>query len=470
MVREQLTPLSHASVSINDVLVSGGRLEANVFNLEAKALQEKIQNLDLLKKPLAGEGGLVNAYHRPRFKRAYVDKPGVPFYQPGQIKEVMPAPARFVSAANVADYAPLRVKKGQLLLTCSGTVGDVAIVGEHLDGVVFSHDLIRLDVLDNNYFGYVYSLLRSKAGKQLITTSNYGAVVQHIEPTHLNEIEVPIPDKCVLDELNEKVKKSCEYLDESNTLFSQAVNELAERFETEQKGFEDSQKIFESLNINCVSASTINGRLEANYHCPQVLELERQLMTAESHVSRLSDKKFCSSIFRPTQFKRIYVEDGFGIPFFTGKSIGENNPSDTKYLSYTQHEDKIKELILEQNDILITRSGTIGKVVLVPKHWDGMAISDDIIIIKCPNSEIAGYITAWLSTPQGQLLIKRNAYGAVVQHIEELHVADVLIPELSDAELERIGSSVLRSSACRTEANKLEAEAVALLNNSLGLV
>ena len=84
------------------------------------------------------------------------------------------------------------------------------------------------------------------------------------------------------------------------------------------------------------------------------------------------------------------------------KTVGstiELDPNNKKYLSLTQHGDRIKgELTLRENVTLITCSGTIGKVAIVPKHWDGWTANQHIIRVVPSNDEIAGYLYAWLSS------------------------------------------------------------------------
>ena len=122
------------------------------------------------------------------------------------------------------------------------------------------------------------------------------------------------------------------------------------------------------------------------------------------------------SVILPGRFKRVYVEEGNGIVFFTGKHISELDPSDKKYLSFSQHTEKIEnELVIREDMILITSSGTLANAVLVLKHWDGWAMTHDIIRVVPVNKEISGYLYAWLSSDYARELIHRFAYGAVVQ-------------------------------------------------------
>ena len=78
--------------------------------------------------------------------------------------------------------------------------------------------------------GYTYAFLKTKIGYTLLQTNNYGSVVSHIEPEHLNNIPIPNPPSMIKKRIHELVMKSYELRDESNELLDKAeellVNEL----------------------------------------------------------------------------------------------------------------------------------------------------------------------------------------------------------------------------------------------------
>ena len=117
---------------------------------------------------------------------------------------------------------------------------------------------------------------------------------------------------------------------------------------------------------------------------------------------------------------------------------------------------------------LITCSGTIGKVTIVPKHWDGWTANQHIIRVVPVNNGIAGYLCAWLSSDYAQPLINRYIYGAVVDEINDKQVAAISIPLLHDANTQKtINDKVLEANRKRAEAYKLEQEALTLLDEKV---
>ena len=127
-----------------------------------------------------------------------------------------------------------------------------------------------------------------------------------------------------------------------------------------------------------------------------------------------------------------------------------------------------KELSLSENMILITRSGTIGKITLVPKHWDNWVASEHLIRIVPISKDIAGYLAAYLSTPYGKELVKRFTYGAVVDEIDASHVSNVAVPLLKNKEVQKqINDLILSANQKRYEAYVLEMRALNILQSEV---
>ena len=181
----------------------------------------------------------------------------------------------------------------------------------------------------------------------------------------------------------------------------------------------------------------------------------------------LGDKKISEKIILPGRFKRIYVEEGHGKIFIGGKQIYELDPSNKKFLSASRHEN-LDEISIKQNTILITRSGTIGKVVLVPKHWEDWIASEHLIRIIPADEKIAGYLKIFLATDYGRELIVRNTYGAVVDEIDDKQVKKIPVPILKNKSAqEEINFLALRANEKRFWAYEAEQEALKIFNEEV---
>ena len=163
------------------------------------------------------------------------------------------------------------------------------------------------------------------------------------------------------------------------------------------------------------------------------------------------------------------MEEDYGRIFFGGKQIYEIDPSNKKYLSLSIHGDRIEEqLFLKENTILVTRSGTIGRVNIVPNHWENWVANEHILRVVPIDTSIAGYLYIWLNSDYGRKLIERFTYGSVVNEIDETHLGQVAVPILSDKKtMKEINDLALQVNRLRSEAYYLEQSAIEQMNNEV---
>ena len=402
------SPLRWCSISTEEVRNNAYRLDASAYDLEAMEALSRVYHSPYSWVYLWGENGLVEeAYVGNRFKRIYTEnKTDIPFFLPSDIENVYPSPSKFISEQTEVNFDKLRVQKEMLLVSVSGTIGKTSLVGKKLVNQIFSHDLLRITFRGTYDLGYVYAYLNTEEGLKLLQSNNYGAVIDHIEPEHLKNL--PIPNA------PEEIKRS------------------------------------------------IHDAVIASYHLPEIKEILSLISKQAAEVTTLGDPRISKEIILAGVFKRTYVNKDLGTPFLGGRDITQLAPKVDKYLSYSVHKVRIhKELEVFENYILISDRGTIGKVQIVPKHWNGWAVSQNIIKLIPISSSIAGYIYIYLQTSLGQALIKRETYGSVVDMIDDNNVASIPIPLLKDNSMQsRINDLVLQANELRYQAYLKEQEAL----------
>ena len=444
-------------MKLTDVQARGLRLEASVFDAAARNARQAVMKNSVPFKDLA------SSYVCGRFKRVWVKKSDMPIYQPSAITELRPKPDGYISKQTATDIDALRVHAGQVLLTCSGTIGKVSFVSKTLDGKIFSHDLLRITPQKFFDAGYIYAYLKSSVGQRLLLTNRYGAVIEHIEPEHLADIPLPDAPEDHKRKIHGLIIRSYELRDESNALLDEAEKILIDALNLPPLEDFRNEKIFS------VKLSNLRGRLDASFHAPLIERIVAHLQAHAAEVTTVADERISRAVILPGRFKRVYVDEGHGRIFIGGKQIGELDPSNKKYLSLAFHADRIsEELELSENTTLITRSGTIGNVALVPKHWDGWVASEHIIRVIPASVDLAGYLNVFLATDYGRELIRRNTYGAVVDEIDDNHVRSVPVPLLKDTAAQiRINALALAANEKRFEAYRLEQAALKLLDFDL---
>lgn len=105
---------------------------------------------------------------------------------------------------------------------------------------------------------------------------------------------------------------------------------------------------------------------------------------------------------------------------------------------------KFDAFLIRAGWLLVTRSGTLGRIFYVTDRFDGWFASDDLIRVIPHRPDTAGYLYAWLSHPLAQKQILRERYGGQIDHIDDIHLRTVLVPCLSDDTIRRINEKVVQ--------------------------
>ena len=105
------SPVKWCAVSLDEVVSRGKRLEASVFDVEARNARAIIADGKYPLTTICGKSGFATAYVCGRFKRIWVERSDKPIYQPSEIVNVCPTPDGWLSKRTSTDFDALRVHK-----------------------------------------------------------------------------------------------------------------------------------------------------------------------------------------------------------------------------------------------------------------------------------------------------------------------------------------------------------------------
>ena len=419
---------------------------------------------------ISKNGPVEKAYYGGRLKRHYVDEtePGaVGFLGSSEMLDCKPEPVKFM--LNDVKTTDVRVKQGVVLISRSGTIGNVTYVGNTLSKFFVSEHAIRIECKD--FPGYVYAFLKTKIGKLIVCSTQYGAVIQEIEPEHLATVPIPDAPTMLKKKIHDLIVRSYELRDESNDLIDQATALLIGELKLPDIDAFDVGLYKKAAPVGTFSVrlSEMSGRLDASYHVPIVDAIIEHLKRYAEEVTTVGDPRISREVILPGRFKRVYVDEGYGRVFIGGKQLYELDPTNKKYLSNVHHGDRIsRQLELHENMTLITCSGTIGKVALVGKHWENWTANQHIIRILPAREDIAGYLNIFLASDYGKVLITRFTYGSVVDEIDDNHVRQIAIPLLKNHTVQKkINDLALEANEKRYQAYLLEQEALQIMDRDV---
>ena len=229
-----------------------------------------------------------------------------------------------------------------------------------------------------------------------------------------------------------------------------------------------------------ISPSQISDNLNLNpvRYLPRYAESRRLVLEiGEKPGWKVEKLGAIAQVFNGPRFKRPYADKGVTVGpgivrYFTGNAVTQTRGENVKYLDLAKAKPNqvkmINKLYLHSGMILITDSGTIGRVIYATSYHDGAVGTNNLIRVVTENDALRGYIYQFLSSKLGQDQLKANIYGAIVDHIEPDHVKDIRVPIPEDnAILDKIGLPVIRSIGLQERAREELAGSEAAFTDSL---
>lgn len=456
-------PVTSAWLELN-----GRRLDSRPYVSGAVEARMLLNKLVVKKEPL--HSVTVRIFHAGREGRTYVNEPeyGVPFLGSTDILSNDLSTLLLLSKKQVASNPLFTLGEGWTLITRSGTVGRMAYVRPDMIGMACSEHVMRVVPDPDKIFpGYLYAYLSSRFGVPLVIEGTYGAIIQHIEPHHIANVPVPR-----LDETTELIVHNL--IIEAANLRTNALDTL---YISGEKllvaiGLEEMPQAYRISRplVSVISSNHLNRRFEGSFHSPLALEAEKSIEAANCEVLLLGDSKVTRRLFKPSIFKRMWVDTGeFGPAFVSGNDIYRIAPSPERFVSKKSKD--IESYLLHKGWVVFQAAGQLNGVfgipILVNSHLDGMFCADDVFRIVPHSLSDAGFIYAYLRTNYGRRLLKRQAYGYSIPRVVAEHVAQVLIPWPEERIRREIGSQVVDAWEDLATAIKLEAEGVHIVEDAI---
>lgn len=204
-------------------------------------------------------------------------------------------------------------------------------------------------------------------------------------------------------------------------------------------------------------------RLDCNPYMSGALEAKVLLESMQARKDKLRTLTLdgLSGIFHAGRIKRMWVDSPEnGHPFLSSTDILQADLSNLSFISKKAVAENPR-LLLRAGWTLITRSGTVGRMAYARPDMDGYACSEHVLrVVPDPEKIPPGYLYAFLSSKFGVPLVVGGTYGAIIQHIEPEHIADLPVPRLGK-KIETMAHQLIH------EATKLRDEAASAQRNAV---
>lgn len=385
---------------------------------------------------------------------------GTPFLAATQVFDIRPYPRKWLAIDKIDFAQALLTKPGMILVTRSGAVGRTTLATVAHDGKLISDDLLRIEPLDDEMWGWVYAYLRSPQARAIMVGAHYGHIIKHLETTHLDAMPIPIVRPQVVAGFKRTLEK---ILDLRNCGYRLAL-EAETRFERMLGALK--VKDWGETGFSAHASTTLFGkhhRLEAAFHNPGVTAIWKHL--AKNGKGFLSIGSAGFNVWSPGRYKRIPAEDG--VIYYDSADLLEVCPDSAKRFADCRFGDDFRGRV-KNGWLLVPCSGQvygiIGSVVMAGISFDGQVVSNHVMrIAPKPDAKIRnGYLLTALSHPLfGRPLVKALAFGSSVPELDPEDLRNFEIVRLTSSQEDAIADLAEESASKRAQADMLERELAA---------
>ena len=348
----------------------------------------------------------------------------------------------YLSVAKTPQLIELQVRPGWTLMSCSGTIGRTVYVREEMSRMAVSHDVMRVAPYESDIRpGYLFAFLSSAPALSMIRQAVYGSVIQHIEPSHLFDLPVPIPDDARQFRINSLISCAASARTQATVLLDRASG----YFDRLAGNFDFSHYHEHALNI--VQRSGLRGRLDAFHHIGWAAE-PREAGEELQSIAR---------VWSVSSMKRVWAERG--IPFGSGSNMFTLRPSPERLIARWAADEV--QAYVKTGDILVQAygqlEGLIGRPVFVGSRLNGWAIGHLMVRIRPKQSLQRGRIFSFFRSDAGRRATVRLSSGNQIPHFTANAIQSVRIPEIPSDLAEQTNYAIeLRERADMYEASGIQ--------------
>jgi len=394
---------------------------------------------------------------------------GNPFLAAMQVFDIRPSPRKWLSLDRTEDASQRFVAAGQILVTCSGSVGRATLAYAAHQDILISHDLLRVAPRKRALHGWLYAYLLSPQARAIMEAAQYGHVIKHLEVSHLDDLPIPLVDDTIARKFQSGVERVLEFrnrafglIREGEALLDKAVGVVTL-----------TSNPLVGFSVKASSLFSSRRRLEASFHNPTASSIVRRF--AELNLKTEPLQELTERIWWMTRFKRVFGLDG--VRYMSADELFSVNPPISKRVMIEQAEDP-SSYFVKAGWIMMACSGQTyglnGSVALMTKRHESAFFSHDLIRMIPKRAKVRpGYLFAALGHPRlGRPLVIRYAYGTSIPHLEPLDLVDLPIvrlkPSLEDSIADRMEEAADLYSQAEVIEDQIAADAGEVISRFIG--
>ena len=382
----------------------------------------------------------------------YCDEGGIPYYRGTDTSsffiEQASNPLRIEQRAfDVPNMRRSHLKKGDVLMSIVGTVGNLSLVVANAKATC-SCKLAIMRPKDIEP-GFLAVYLKSYYGQNQIQKYRRGAVQTGLILEDFDQILIPGFSK----KFREKVAGLVTYT-YGITEQSQATYAKAEKLLLETLGVANFTPDTETVNIKSFKDSfAATGRLDAEHYQPKYDQLRATLEHYAGGVTTVGE--LAGEIANGAEV-REYQEQGVAylrVGDLKGLTI---DAASVVRIDPTSAEKGLEKIDLQAGDVLVSRSGSLAVTAVVEAEWANALISSHLIRLRITDKRIDPYFLAlFLGVVPGKMQIQQRSNGGVQPEINQPALKSILVPIPAISAQQEIRRLILEARKLRDSSNDL---------------
>lgn len=416
---------------VNNKLLDQDRIDPYFYKKEFIELDERINQLSFSNEKI---GNLFKVTDGDHGSVELVDD-GIPYLRAQNILEgyINLDNVVYISKEQDDKSKRSRITKNDILISIMASTGTSAIYNREFTSNANRAVGILRKMKDEIDEYYISCLINSSIGKKIFSRGIRGSIQKRLNLADVANIKVPYPSLKIQSYIGDKVRRAEDILDSVDNLRKEMVDTLYSEIGLPDVLDEKEEK------FNFVLVDAIDDyRLDALFYLNKYIIYQNMLM--EKKPAYLSDiiieSKYGASI------SADYHETG--IPFLRGLNLDENKINDEIVYLHESVKSEIGKAFVNEGDILITRSGTVGVTAVVDKKHDGFAFGSFMIKLVVDKEKWNPYyISAFINSFWGEWQVERQKNGAVQQNINLQEIGRIMIPTL-DLDKQRIFEKLIK--------------------------
>ena len=214
--------------------------------------------------------------------------------------------------------------------------------------------------------------------------------------------------------------------------------------------------------FSIIPTSEMTERFDAEFYTPNFLVNDKKLKSMPH--KKLSEILQSLQLGYTGPTEKFYEIDG--INYLSSKNIIDGNiviTDATDTISTYAHRNDLKRTSVQEGDVLISRTGSVGKSAIVTRHLGEANIAAHLIALRIKKGWDSYYLSAFLNSFHGRQQSQRHQRGTIIQGLSVYDVPLFYIPLFTPVTQKYIGDKVRQAEELRNWAKSTQKNANTLI-------